>query len=382
MKVTFATEELKKMLSQLGAVIQKKASQPVYSFARLCAFPAETGFQIVLCGADIDQTLQRTFTKATADGDVDVLLPYGKLCEIIAGVTTAECTIDTPDETKATFRAGKYKAELKTHALADWPGSLERPETALAVVGLPGLKDQISQVEFAVPANDGKFVVSVARIESTPESMRLVGTDGFRLAISDVPANNGAWTLLVPKPAFDLIKKLDGGTQLTILETEGGFFFETELEQATVTRSHGEFPPYQRAIPKTCKTEITCEKGALLDAVRRTKPLADQEKPIIVFKAPENGAAMSLAAASVESSSDGSTFRNMADDEVEAKITGPAVEFPLDANLLWPFLDKATGPITIQVIDEKTAIVFKANSGQYSFFQMPTAMPPAMPAKA
>jgi hypothetical protein len=190
--------------------------------------------------------------------------------------------------------------------------------------------------------------------------------------------NNGAWTLLVPKPAFDLIKKLDGGTQLTILETEGGFFFETELEQATVTRSHGEFPPYQRVIPKTCKTEITCEKGALLDAVRRTKPLADQEKPLIVFKAPENGAAMSLSAASVESSSDGSTFRNMADDEVEAKITGPAIEFPLDANLLWPFLDKATGPITIQVIDEKTAIVFKANSGTYTFLQMP----PAMAAKA
>ena len=97
-----------------------------------------------------------------------------------------------------------------------------------------------------------------------------------------------------------------------------------------------------------------------------------------MFKASENGTAMSLAAASVESSSDGSTFRNMADDEVEAKITGPAIEFPLDANLLWPFLDKATGPITIQVIDEKTAIVFKANSGTYTFLQMP----PAMAAKA
>ena len=372
MKIKFSTEELKKRLAQIGNVVAKKASVPVFGFVRLYSVAAEDkSLSVGLVGMDIDSSLTVTLTKALADAEIDVLLPYAKLLEIVNNVSAADCFIETPDETKATFKAGKYKAELKTHPLGNWPVLLERPESAIATVGLPGLKEQISQVDFAVPANDGKHVVSVARVESTPETLRLVATDGFRLAISSATCNAGEFTLTLPKPALELIKKLDGGAQLTISEADGGFYFETELESLTVSRAGGEFPKYDRVIPKSHKTEIAVDKSALLEAVRRVRPLADQEKPIIVFSVAENGTTLDISAASVESGSDGSVFRNMAQDDIDVKVTGPAAAFNLDANLLQPFLDKVTGPLVVRFLEVGKPVDFVAAEGNYRYLIMP-----------
>jgi DNA polymerase-3 subunit beta len=382
MKVKFQTEELKKLLSQLGAVVSKKASVPVYGFVRLFAVQQrgeglQPTFAVGIAGKDIDAALVRYFTKAEADGPVDVLLPFGKLVEIIANVSVAESTIEAADENKATFKAGKYKAELKTHPLANWPPDIERPEKAIAQIELPAFKDQIGAVEFAVPANDGKFVVSVAKVESDGFTVKLVATDGMRLALAEVPKDAGVWSLTIPKPALELIKKLDGGAQVTISEAEAGFFFDTELETLTVSRSHGEFPNYANVLPKSFKTAIAVDKAVLLESVKRVRALAESEKPVIVFTAAENGTALNLAAGSNESGSDGSVFRNNAEDEIDAKIEGPAQQISLNAELLQPFLDKATGSVTVQLTTATGVADFRANDGKYRFLLMPVA-----PAKA
>ena len=369
MKVKFVTDELKKRLSQLGSVVAKKAAQPVYSFVRLYALESEGKYTVGMQGVDIDATLAVQFTGAEADGAVDILLPYAKLVDILGGVSAKESTIEAADETKATFKSGKYRAELKAHPLENWPAPIERPESSVATVALPGFKAQIANVEFAVPPSDGKHVVAVVKVESTAEKLRLVATDGFRLAISDVPGNAGEFNLILPKPALELLKKLEGG-QLTISEAEAGFYFDTELETLTVSRSYGEFPNYSVVIPKSSKTVITVEKGALAESVKRTKPLADPERPKIRFGVEENGASLVLEAIYDEAGTDGGTFRNMASDDIDAKVTGPAVGFALDANLLQPFIDQATGPIEIRVNTAQGVIDFGAANGERPL-QMP-----------
>jgi DNA polymerase-3 subunit beta len=379
MKVKFNTEELKKRLSQLGSVVAKKATVPVFSFVRLYAVQAVQEisgpkFQVGMIGGDIDAALTVVFTKAEADDTIDVLLPFAKLVEIVGNVTSAETVIEAADQTKATIKAGKFRGELKTHPLENWPSPLERPDAAIATIGLPGFKEQIENIDFAVPANDGKFVVSVARVESTAETLAVIGTDGFRLAISKAPSNVGEFNLTIPKPALELIKKLEGG-QLTISEAEAGFYFETELETLTVSRSHGEFPNYKGILPKKFAVEITVKKNELLAALKRVKSMADAETPSIVFGTTDG--ALTLSADSTdESGPEGGVFRNTASDEVAATIAGGNVEFSLNVKLLLPFVETAfgnnDGDIVIQATDGTTVVDFHANAGQYRFLQMPT----------
>jgi DNA polymerase III sliding clamp (beta) subunit (PCNA family) len=394
MKVTFDTSELQKRLSQLAAVVAKKAAQPVFGYIRLAAWKSETGqYPVTITGVDIDSSLTVTFVKAKADGPIDVLLPFTKLAQIVAGVKVAEVEIASADETKATLKAGKYKAELKPHPLANWPTILEQPEVATATVGLADFKEQIADIEFAVPASDGKFVVSVSKVESVPDVpaagdtpavpgyLRLVATDGFRLAISSRAANYGQFSLLFPKPALELVKKLDGGAQLTISEVDGGFYFQTELETLTVSRSHGEFPSYERVIPGSFKTELTVDKGLLADAIKRVKPLADSEKAVITFGVTGEGATtLALATSSSEAGAAdaAASFLNTASDDVDIKgVKGPAAQFSLDANILEPFIDRAygskSGEITIRIVAVDRVVDFLANGGTYRFLQMPCA---------
>src|SRR6202035_4936828 len=100
------------------------------------------------------------------------------------------------------------------------------PEDPIAELGLPGFLDLIEKVSFAVPESNGKYTVAVAYLDFKEEEIRLVGTDGFRLA---VPAQAGTVrtpggeipaALNVPKTALNLLGQVLLGDKFTIFETE------------------------------------------------------------------------------------------------------------------------------------------------------------------
>jgi DNA polymerase-3 subunit beta len=379
MKVKFNTEELKKRLSQLGSVVAKKATVPVFGFVRLFTTPI-TGegllpkYQVSMIGVDIDAALTVTLIKAEATEDIDVLLPFDKLIDVVNNISAQEITLE-PKEGKVIIAATKFKGTLETHPVENWPTALERPENPTATIALPGFKDQIDLIEFAVPANDGKFVVSVAKLDSTKDELALVSTDGFRLAIAKSQQNAGIFSLQLPKPALELIKKLEG-TQLTISEAEAGFYFETELEILTISRSHGEFPPYQEILPKSHKTQIVVSKKPLLEALKRLKIFGDKEKPTVMFTVTAGSNVLHLEAVNPNASAGGDVFRNVAEDEIDLTANnGEAQQFPLNPAYMLPFLENAfgsgDGSIVVNINDGTKLVDFVANDGRYRYLQMP-----------
>lgn len=390
MKVKFQTEELKKRLAQLSAVVARKAAQPVYGFMRLCTGEPDLAGKrpVFAIGLDIDASLTLQFAAAEADGDVDVLLPFSKLTEIVGNVTLAESSIDVVDETKATFKSGRYSAILHPFPLTNWPTIPERPESVKGTISLAAFKELLGNVKSAVPESEGKHVVPVAMVEAKSDvpatdgvaavagTLKSVATDGVRLAISTMAANIGEFTLIIPIRGLELVEKLDGGEQLTILEGESGFQFETTSETLTVSRSHGTFPDYSRVLPSSFKTEIVIDKIALLAAIKRVKPLGNSEKPVIDFSVSENDKELLLSTSSAADGTDGMSFENSASDAADATVTGPAAQFALDGNKLLPFVERAygskTGFITIRVKASNCAVDFYANGGLYRWLQMPT----------
>lgn len=369
MKVKFSTSELKDRLSQISAVVAKKAPVPVYGFLRLVAArPDPTAlFSVWLTGIDIDATLTVRLIKAEVDEEVDVLIPFAKLSELVSNHTVAELILDVPDETKAVLKGGRASAVLQTHPLTNWPTVMERPETAVATLNLGGFKKQIGDVGFCIPTADGKFTSAVALFESTDKTSKLVATDGFRMGLSELPGNAGTFKLIMPKTALEYISKLTGET-VTLYESEAGFYAQTEMETLTASRSHGAFPNYNDVIPKTITTTITTDTPQLLQAVKRTRPLADAETPGVTFSVEKDGTAMLLVAGSQEAEQ---TFRSTATDEVDATVTGQANLFSLDVAKLQPFLEKVTGKLVINILDAQHVVDFVALEGQYRFLQMP-----------
>lgn len=380
MIVKFQAEELKKRLGQLGAVVSKKAAQPVYGFVRLVTSAADADGKraLFLVGLDIAASLTVRLVSAVADGDVDMLLPFSKLVEILSNINASEIVLTTK-ETKATISANKFRAVLESHPISDWPSIPERPDAATAVLALDTFKGLLDKVEFAVPASDGKHVVSVAKFFSVPDAdgkpgaITAVATDGFRLAIASAPANFAPFDILLPKPALELVKRLDGGAQVTILEGDSGFRFETEVEILTVSRTNGTFPDYTRIFPTAFVSDVKTDTASLAAAVKRIKPLADDpEKPVIVFNAGSGVLNLSTPGKVVAAADD--IFGDAANDEIDAEISAVFAKFGLNATMLQPFLDKVYGgkggQVTIRLAEKVGAVVtFTLPDGSYQFLQ-------------
>lgn len=381
MKVTFNTGELQNRLSQLSGVVAKKATLEVFKYVRLFTQAAQEGgpLAVKLFGMDIDATLTVTLTKATAEGPVNVLLPFGTLNQIVSVLAAETTTIDV-QPTGATLSAGRLRnAALETYPLESLPDTPERPSVAKAAIGLPGFQAQIENVKFAVPDTSGKFTVNVAKLESTADALRLIATDGFRLVICSVPQSAGEFSLILPKTALEKIGRLQGGTQgtLTIAEVEAAFWFFTETEELTVNRTAGEFPPYERIVPRegsATSTIILASTKELISLIHQTIPLADLEKPVLLFAA-QPGAPGTLAveaASRKQATAQAGELRLVAQADMDAQANAPA-DFSLDAKQLLPFLERVQdNPLVINFTNNTSVVEFNGANGQVKYLQVPT----------
>lgn len=392
MQVLFnSIEELQKRVAQLGIVVARKANEKVYTHVRVYA----DGGAVKITGVDIDSSLTVTIPSAKADGPFDLVLPYDKLSGIIANLAAKDATLSYDDQSKATLKASLKTGKSYKVVLAGFPvdkftqlpvvqAIADKPAIGGYEIGLPGLKAQIEQVDFAIPAADGKFVSTLARLESTTDNLRLVATDGVKLVLADAPANLGEFAVNLPKATLGMVAKLDGGTTVTFTEGEGVFYFVTEVETLTYSRTHGEFPDYTRVVPDALAevpTKIfikdSATKDALLSALSRDVFSADKDKPGIRFTVSENGTVLLLEAVHEEATgTDNSTFRNEAADEVDIVVEGKAANVKLDAKLLRPFIERAQTPITMKVKSDLSIVDFHANGGtpakpNYRFLLMP-----------
>ncbi|MFI5260811.1 MAG: hypothetical protein ACHQU0_03390 [Candidatus Paceibacteria bacterium] len=385
MKVTFAVAELKSRLVQLAAVVAKKSDEALYRSIRL--FTDAEGV-VNIQGIDIDTTMTLKMPAAKADGAVNLLLEFDFLNATVAYFSAAEATITTKSETEAILSSGKYRGRLRTAptaAFTDLPlvaGIAEKPELGGYTFGLPGLKAQIESIDFAVPAAEGRHVVASALIAATATELNVVGTDGMVLAANTSPSDIGEFSFTMPKPALEIIKKLEGGPKVTISDTEGAFFFETELELVTYNKTHAEFPPYQSIIPKPGSHTINItfkDKAELVSTLGRLKPSCvvtaeKKERPVnFVY---DGATTVNLVAVKEDKLATGDIYTDMGSDSITVEGSGAPIKIKLDILKILPFFERATFPVTVH-LKSLSSIADMHSSGStpekpaYRFLVMP-----------
>jgi DNA polymerase III sliding clamp (beta) subunit (PCNA family) len=384
-KVTFVVSELKQRLAELSSVVARKSTEALYRSVRL--FTDADGV-VNIQGIDIDTTMTLKMPAAKADGLINVLLDYSFLNGVVPTLGSAEAVITSKNETEAVLSSGKYRARLQTAPTApftDLPivaGIAEKPELGGYTFGLPGLKAQIELINFAVPTIEGRHVVASALLTANATELNIVGTDGMVLAVSTTPCDIGEFSFTVPKPALELINKLEGGTKVTISDTEGAFFFETETELVTYNKTHAEFPPYQTIIPKLGVNNINItfkDKVELVSSLVRQKlscvtTTEKKERPVNINY--DGASTVNLAAVKEDKLTTGNIYTDMATDSIAVEGSGASIKIKLDILKLMHFLERATFPITVHLNSNNSIADMHSAGGTpekptYRFLVMP-----------
>jgi DNA polymerase-3 subunit beta len=277
MKLTITREQLQEGLVAVAASIPAKTTLPILSNILLEA----TREGIRLSGTDLDIAVSTTVT-ASVDQEGAITLPARKLVEIIRELPSAAIRLTASGEQRVTIECGRSRFRLLGLPREEFP--------AFPTVKFEGgwrtssreLQKLIGHVAFAASTEESRPILNGVLWELRPERMRMVATNGHRLARMDVPTSEtqGASQadLIVPPKALEQIRRLfDTEETVEIARSENHLGFRTGSTQIFTRLIEGPYPNYEQVIPRENDKSATADKAALIAALRRMSIVASDQ---------------------------------------------------------------------------------------------------------
>src|SRR5712672_1167412 len=204
MKFTITREQLQEGLAAVAAAIPAKTTLPV--LANVLVEATKQGLR--LSGTDLDIAVS-TVVPADVDAEGAVTLPAKKLVEIVRELPSAAVRITSAGEQRVNLECGRSKFKLLGIAKEEFPNFPPvKFDRAWSVTSADLLK-LINHVSFAASTEESRPILNGVLWELRADRMRMVATNGHRLAKMDVPATGGSTAdLIVPPKALEQIRRL------------------------------------------------------------------------------------------------------------------------------------------------------------------------------
>ena len=190
-------------------------------------------------------------------------------------------TLEQLDGGRLTLKAGKSRFNLQTLPADDFPllsvGSASDSSFSLSQ---RELKRLISQVQYAMAVQDIRYYLNGLLMQTDGNQVRLVATDGHRLAFAsaDVEANLPKSEVILPRKTiielYKLLQDIDDPINIEVLANQVRFSFGSTVIISKVV--DGKFPDYNRVIPLDNDKIFLIERLEFLHALQRAAILANE----------------------------------------------------------------------------------------------------------
>ena len=282
MKVRMGRDELLMGLQRVQGVVEKRNTMPILSNILLEA--KQDGVEIVATDLEIGM---RGLYKATVTEPGGVTLSARKLYEIIKELPSGDIELTAGDNNWTSVQAGKSQFKIVGLPSTEYPALPVIEREGLIPLSGAGLLELIRKTLFAAGDNDARYILNgllVTLIMTDKKTaLRLVGTDGHRLAIMEQDvgtAGKGApqeIKAIIPKKAAHEIRRLleEGGDGEPLIGfTKNLLIFRKSGLLMTSRLMEGNYPNYQQVIPKDGGKKISVNRAELESALRRVSVLS------------------------------------------------------------------------------------------------------------
>lgn len=276
MKFTITREKLQEGLVAVAAAVPSKTTLPVLS--NLLVEATRDGLR--LSGTDLDIAVSTTIP-ASVDQEGAITLPARKLVEIVRELPSAAIRITSSGEQRVAIECGKSKFKLLGLPKEEFPAFPAVKFESGWRVPSKDLHKLISHVAFAASTEESRPILNGVLWELKNDRMRMVATNGHRLARMDVPVAGGAGQqvdLIVPPKALDQIKRLFASDdEVELAKSDNHLGFRSSTTQVFTRLIEGPYPNYEQVIPRENDKLATADKVALISALRRMSIVASDQ---------------------------------------------------------------------------------------------------------
>jgi DNA polymerase III subunit beta len=275
MKFTITRERLQEGLVSVAASVPTKTTLPVLSNILVEA----TGDGLRLSGTDLDIAVSKT-VPAEVDEEGAVTLPAKKLVEIVRELPSAAIRMTTSGEQRVNLECGRSKFKLLGISMEEFPSFPPVEFGSAWKITSSDLQRLISHVSFAASTEESRPILNGVLWELRNDHMRMVATNGHRLAKMEVPVSIGSASadLIVPPKALEQVRRLfDASDELEIAKSDNHLGFRSGSTLVFSRVIEGPYPNYEQVIPRDNDRACTVEKTAMSSALRRVGVVASDQ---------------------------------------------------------------------------------------------------------
>jgi len=282
LKVNCDRTALVDALALASAVVPSRTTTPVLTCLKLSGNDGE----LVLRATDGQISLALSVPGVEVVSAGEALVPADKLGQIVRTCEDSTVALET-DRNVATVRSEGSTFKVFGYDPKDYPVARE-PQTAGAFeVTAETLRRLIARTLFATAVENARFAINGVLMERKGKRIRLVGTDGKRLAVAAGGCSgDGDMTLIVPAKSLNILVKMlgDPDSTVTIAKADGQAVFQVNGVGTLVTSLvEGTFPPFEDVIPKDQDKRVTFDAADLAAAIRRAALLTNEESKGVRF---------------------------------------------------------------------------------------------------
>ena len=267
MKFTCSRSLLAEAISGVSKAVSPRSGQPILE-GILCQ--AE-GFSLTLTGYDCSMAII-TQLEANILEPGEAVLHAKLLGDMVRRLSTEEVEICVAENGTATIKSGITEFNIHAMPVTDYP-ELPIPSAEPTLdLSAAELKEIVETTLYAVSLDETKPAHTGELFEITPDALRVVALDGYRLAIVEKKvAAQKEISIIVPGKTLSDVIKLFGDSDDTVhISADRRFVvFANEHYKVFSRLLEGQFLDYKRVIPAAGSTRVVVDVRDFIDVIER-----------------------------------------------------------------------------------------------------------------
>lgn len=357
MRILAERDDLADIFSRANRAIGTRTAIPVLQ-GLLCEV---TGSNLWVTGTDHEMTV-RASTEVEVMEEGRAVIPGRLLADAVRRMPAGPVTIGSTDgEVEIVGKGPRFS--IRPLNVEDFPQISDTTGEGVEVDG-EELAAAINQVVVAASTDTARPILTGVLFESSPEGLRMVATDSYRLAVRDLAGVGLEGTGLVPARGLRELPRTIGAAKVTARLGDREAVFSSERGTLRLRLIEGSFPKYRSLLPDSYPNQVIVKREDVLEALGRVSLVAEDHIPVRL-KLTEGGVEVSVSRQDVG----GET------EHIPGTYTGADEEVSVAFNprYLADGVSAVEGEnVRIQVIDGVRASVVDGGEGDhFSYLLMP-----------
>jgi len=351
MELKIERELLLKPLQQVIGVVERRQTLPILGNVLL----KTSDKQLSITATDLEIEMVSEIAIESTNTS-ETTLPARKFLDICKALpNNATLTIKVNSE-RATIKSGKSRFVLSTLPSTEFPNIDSFESSFEFEIPQSQLKKLIDQTHFAMAQQDVRYYLNGLLFEFSNNLVRVVATDGHRLALCDQKVVTGISELqqvIIPRKAvLELSRLLENSDETIKIELGSNHIRLSTGELSFITKLiDGRFPDYQRVVPQGGDKIVIADRNLIHQALSRASILSNEKYRSVRFTL-SSGTLQVMA-------------NNPEQEEAEEVITvdydGPSLEIGFNASYVLEALNALSDDnVQLELTDQNSCCLIRS----------------------